>query len=171
MYIASSLDNTLSSIQHNTTMLRTPGDFVIVHRDRSGEPDSVYPCDGRLAACIAKSINYSQGYLHLARVKHAFESYAVEHSQSEPNAWYKDPVYGYKDMSHVVSDFTTSILASFFLICIDAGMTNPDCLGFTPNREWHGRFSPRDHCISLNAAVRERPFSPRPCCLVDAKKT
>ena len=147
-----------------------PDDIVIVHRDRSEVPDFIYPCDERLAACIVKSINYSLGYLRLERVKNAFVSYALEHSRSQPNAWYKDAVYGYKDVNDVVFGFITSIVASFFLLCNDSTMTNPDCLAGTANREWCGRFSPRDHCISVNAAVRERPSNPRPSRWISANK-
>lgn len=166
---ATSLNNTLLSIQHKTIMFKTPDDFVIVHRARSGEPDFIYPCDERLAACIARSVNYSLGYLHLERVKNALVSYALGHSRSQPNAWYKDPVYGYKDINDVVFHFTTSVVANFFLICNDSTITNPDCMAFTANREWRGRFSPRDHCISVNSAVRERPSNPRPSRYVNAK--
>ena len=152
-------------------MFKFPDDIVIVHRDRSDETDFIYPCDERLAACITKAINYSLGYLRLERVKNAFMSYAVGHSRSQPNAWYKDAVYGYKDMNNVVSGFTTTVVAnSFFLICNDSTMTNPDCLAGTANREWRGRFSPRDHCISVNAAVRERRSNPRPSRWINAKK-
>ena len=151
-------------------MLKTPDNFIIVHRDSSAQPDSIYPPDGRLAACIAKSINYSQGYLRLARVQDAFISYAEEYAQLEPNAWYKNPVCGYKNVQHVVIDFINTVLADFFLTCIDSTITNPNCLAGTGNREWHGRFSPRDHCISLNASVRERPSSLRPYRLINAKR-
>lgn len=152
------------------TMFKSPKDFVIVHRDGSAQPDYIYPWNGRLAACITKSIIYSLGYLRHPRVKNALVSYAVGHSRFERNAWYKDPVYGYKDMNQVVSDFITYVSANFFLICIDSTINNPDCLGATANREWNGRFSARDYCISLNAAVRERPPSPRPYCLIKAEK-
>ena len=151
-------------------MLITPDNFVIVHRDRSAKPDFIYPPDSRLAACIARSINYSQGFLRLARVQDTFMSYAKDYTQSEPNAWYKDPAYGYKNIEHLVSDFINTLRADFFLTCIDFSITNPNLLGGSANREWHGSFSPRDHSIILNGSVRERPSSSRPSCLIDAKR-
>ena len=143
-------------------MLKTPEDFVIIHRDRSEEPDSIYSCDGRLAACVSLSINYSLGYIFLPRVQNALVQYAVEHSRFEQNAWYKDPVHGYQKMEDLVTDFTNSIIADHFLICIDSTITNPDYLSFTASREWDGRFRARNHCISLNGPVRDRPSSPKP---------
>ena len=145
------------------------GDFVIVHRDRSEEPDSIYPCDGRLSACVTLSINYSLGYLLLPRVRGCFVKYADAHSRFEHIAWYRDPVHGYKNTDDLVSGFITTVLAEFFLICIDSTMTNPNSISGVANRAWRGRFSARDHCISLNAAVRERPSSPRPYCSMNAK--
>ena len=152
------------------TNLKSPDNFDIVHRGTAAQPDSIYPSDSRLAGCVGLAINYSQSLLQLARVQNAFASYAKGYTQSEPNAWYKNPVHGYNSPRLLVSDFINTVMADFFLTCIDSTITNPDCLGATANREWHGRFSPRDHCILLNASVRRRPSSPRPCCSINAKR-
>ena len=143
-------------------MLKASDKFVIVHRAKDAGPDSIYPPDGRLAACISVSINYSQGYFQLPRVQAAFLSYAIEYARTNPNVWYKDPANGFKDIEHVVSDFFSIVSAEFFLISIDFSITNPDCVAGTAHREWHGRFSPRDHCISLNGPVSERLSCLRP---------
>ena len=143
--------------------------FTIVGRDRSGQPNFIYPNDSTLAICITKSINYAKGYLRHAGVQDSFLRYVMDHEQTVPNTWYKDA--GYQDAPHVRDHFNSSIFPYFCLIVIDHTITNPDCLGRLIDREWDGLFNIRDHCIVLNALVRERGSSPRPHCIFNADRS
>ena len=130
--------------------------FTIVHRDSSGHPIFIYPHDRETAECLAKSINYSKGYFCLARVQSALLAFATEHEQSEPNAWYKDPVDGFVTVQDATVHFIDTIFPYFCMVAVDSTIRNLDCLGGQASGKWDGRFDPRNHCILLNASVRER---------------
>lgn len=137
-------------------MAESSASFTIVHRDRHGEPDFVYPWDGNLAAYVVASINICRGMLRNAKIRSAFVSFTREFNRSNPRAWYQDPQYGYETNEDVVVTFINVILASFPIVYIDDSITSPGILGGHPRRGWDHHFQPRDQSILLNGWVSER---------------
>ncbi|CAD6575623.1 MAG: hypothetical protein ASARMPREDX12_007396 [Alectoria sarmentosa] len=131
-------------------MAESSASFTIVHRDRHGEPDFVYPWDGNLATCVVASINICRGMLRNAKIRSAFVSFTREYNRSNPRAWYQDPRYGYETTEDVVVTFINVILASFPIVYIDESITSPGTLGGHPRRAWDHHFQPRDQSILLN---------------------
>ena len=150
------VDQRLPVIQHKINMAESSASFTIVHRDRHGEPDFVYPWDGNLATCVVASINICRGMLRNAKIRSAFVSFTREYNRSNPRAWYQDPRYGYETTEDVVVTFINVILASFPIVYIDESITSPGTLGGHPRRAWDHHFQPRDQSILLNGWVSER---------------
>ena len=142
-------------------MAQSPPSFIIFHRNIHGNPDFVYPYDGRLAACVTTSINIARAYIRSATVQAAFESFARDLNRSAPqNAWYNDPVHGCGGPRGAVLTFVEIILAVFPLIGIDDTQRNQGCLGFVAKRPWKDRFDPLDNPIVLNGPVRGHYLAP-----------
>ena len=142
-------------------MAQLPHLFNIIHRNGQGTPDFIYPYESTLVACVVTPINITRGYLRHATVLAGFVVFAKNFGRSIPNAWYKDPYYGYKNTEDVVHDFICIILAEFPSTCIDDSIQTPECIAAHPRRAWDGRFQPSDQSILLNGPVREIQLGPR----------
>lgn len=157
------VDQYLPLIQNKIEMAQSSASFTIVHRDRGGNPDFIYPSDGNLATCVVASINICRGMLRNTKIRSAFVSLAREFDRSQPRAWYQDPLRGYETIEDVVVDFINTILTSFPIVYVDDSITSPGYLGGTPRRVWDHHFRPRDQSILLNGWVSERQLGPLNC--------
>ena len=128
---------------------------TIILRDGSGQPISIYPHNSTLAACIALSINYSKGYFKLREVDDDLLRLVWEHTEFDPNAWYKDTKHGSRTAEDVKNHFFDNIFVRFCMLAVDHTITKPDCLGGRVKQEWYRYFAAENYCILLNASVRE----------------
>ena len=145
--------------------------FIIVQRDSSGQPIGIYPHDSDTAVCIVMAIEHSKGYFNVFRVREILRVHTEAHGLSEPSAWYQDSRPGYKSALDAKDRFFGSIFDHFCMLAVDPTINNPDCLGGQANGKWDDRFDPRNHCILLNASVRDKGSSLRPFYIINANRS
>ena len=136
-------------------MAQSSASLTVIHRDRHGKPDFIYPCDGGVVTCVNASANICRGMLRNMKIRSAFLSFIREFNRSQPK-WYHEASHGFESYEDVVDSFITTILAIFPVVYIDDSLDNPDRLGGHLRREWDVDFQPYDQSIDLNGSVSGR---------------
>ena len=131
--------------------------FLIVHRDATGTPDSIYPWNEKPYACVVTSINVCRAMLQYVKIRAALVSLAREYNRSVSNAWYSEAHHGFETIESVVLAFLQAILTVFPTVYIDDSLDNPSCLGASIRHAWYDEFEPRKQSILVNGAVRCHP--------------
>lgn len=130
-------------------------DLLVIHRNKSGITDAIYPYNGdkatHMAACvnIARQIIASEkGLGSFIQLGNRFEK------ETQLDAWYKPDT-----VEEVTKKYVGRLLDKWPPMVEDYTFTSPDVYASTWRTEWDTEFDTREHAIAINGNVSR----PRPC--------
>lgn len=129
-------------------------DIIIVHRNKDGKPDFIYPYNGDTATHVSGCANLARSILATDMAEQSFIKLGNKfEGATDLERWY-NPI----KMDVVAKRFLNMIITKWPPTFLEECLENPDHMGASYQKWWDLNFDSREHPISLNATVGQPWF-------------
>ena len=130
-------------------------DLIVIHRNKSGKSDAIYPYNGNIATHMAACVNIARQIIASEKGLRSFIQLGNHfEKETQLKAW-----WGPDTMEEVTKNYVERLLKKWPPMVVDDTFSTPDHYGITYRKKYDTEFDTLKSAISINGDVSQ----PRLC--------